>query len=100
MSHVKNLTTSFKAMPPERFKDKLGRTIAGVLLALVGFGSLYAQNRGYLPKGEWLERIGLALVALGCLTASYEFISLPVRWLVALVKDLLAFRKANGNPPV
>lgn len=102
MSHVKQLTQTFRAMPPERFKDKLGRTVMGVFLAAVGFGTLYAQNRGYLGKNEWLERIGMGMVAVGCLTASYEFISAPLRFAVALLKDILkAFgRGGNGNPAV
>ena len=102
MSHVKQLTQTFRAMPPERFKDKLGRTVAGMFLAAVGFGTLYAQNRGYLPKGEWLERFGIGAVGIGCLTASYEFVSAPLRFAVALLKDILkAFgRGGNGNPAV
>jgi hypothetical protein len=90
MSHVKQLTQTFRAMPPSRFREKLARTVTGVLLAVVGFGTLYAQTRGYLGKGEWLERFGIGAVGLGSLTASYEFVSAPLRFAVATLKDIMA----------
>ncbi len=89
MSHVKNLTQTFRAMPPSRFKEKLARTVTGIVLAGVGFATLYAQNRGLLGKNEWLERFGIGAVGLGCLTASYEFVSAPLKFAVAILKDIL-----------
>jgi hypothetical protein len=99
MKHTENLTQQFRAIPRERFREKLTRTVGGVVMAGAGFGSLYLQNRGLLPKGDWLERVGLALVALGCLAASYEFLTAPVRFAVATLRDVLAALASRSTPP-
>jgi hypothetical protein len=99
MRHAEQLTRQFRAIPRERFREKLARTVGGVVMAGAGFASLYLQNRGLLPKGDWLERLGLALVALGCLSASFEFLTAPVRFAVATLRDVLAALAARNGPP-
>ena len=104
LRNVANLTQSFRGIPPEKFKDKLARSVAGVLLAAAGFGVLWAFNVGILGKSPWLERVGIAAVAVGFLTASFEFVAAPLRYAVALAKDIAAIaisvltRKKEGEP--
>ena len=98
--HVANVTNRLKAIPPERFRSKLGRTIGGACLAAAGMGVLYLLNGNLLPKNAWLERVGIAAIALGFLSASMEFVRAPVDYALAVARTILdLMRGRNGTPP-
>lgn len=95
MTNVKNLTQSFKGIPPERFSKKLGRTVAGV--ALLAFGlkggpivkALVPQHADWIITGS---------LVLGAVMMSFEFAVAPVRFVIAAAKDVANIvRGKNGN---
>ena len=97
-THVGLVTQRFLAIPPEKFTQKLQRTIGGVLLALAGVGLLALVNRGFVGKNEWLERIAVGAIGVGCLSASFEFIKAPLDYALAFAKDIVKLiRGKNGN---
>lgn len=80
-------------VPPERFRDKLGRTVAAVVMA----GAMVAWG-GNLP--QWLQT-GIYVTA--ALVVSGEWFLYPLRAVVAFLKDIppiiAEFRRSikNGN---
>lgn len=94
MTHLKEATRQFKAIPPERFKNKAGRTVAGV--ALFAAGAL-------AKRWELLaDNYATGFMVVGGLTASYEFVKAPLTFGVALAKDLANIvrgKNGNGTPP-
>lgn len=95
MSNVKNLTQSFKGIPPERFGKKLGRTVAG--LALLGFGLKGGPiMKALIPQhADWIITGSLVL---GAVMMSFEFAVAPVQYVIAAAKDIANIvRGKNGN---
>ena len=98
-TNVGMVTQRITAIPAEKRDSKIKRTVGGILLAAAGFGMLYAQNRGIVAKelSVWFERVGVASIALGFLSASLEFVKLPLDYALALAKDIAKLVRGNGS---
>lgn len=82
MSHVNQTTQKFRAIPTERFRTKVWRTIGGVLIVAA---AAYLRKFDLLP-----ERYATGAMIVGGLTASYEIVQAPLAYLIAFGKDAAA----------
>lgn len=88
MTHLRRATQSAKAIPAEKWRQKIGKLVIAVgLLALIKYVAL--------PE-KWSPSLIIALaVAIGYCVSS-DFMRMLVRFLVAAIRDVLAAIK-NGK---
>lgn len=84
-THVGKLTTTLKAIPAEKARQKIGRTIAGALMLAGGlFGGRWLKSADLLHSRE----IATAAVILGATMMSFEYVTAPIKFALAAAKDI------------
>lgn len=89
MTHTETERRALSAIPRERLRLKIQRTLAGLGLIALGFaGHRYVGWHPYVTAG---------FAVVGGVTASGELVLAPLRILVAMARDLIiAIRRGNG----
>lgn len=95
MSNVKQLTQSFRAIPPEKFRKKLGRTVFGIGLIVL---ALRFGPQIKALTGAYADRVIAGMLIVGAVMASFEFLAAPFLFGIAQAKDIAAIvRGKNGD---
>ncbi len=89
MSHIKDATQQFRAIPPERLTTKIKRTIVGAGIIAC---AVFAGRAGW----PWYAVLGIGGVGAHVLSA--ELVEKAGKWAVALIRDVLKAVAGKNGP--